>query len=710
MGVPSMREEGAGRPTACTRRGFVALACACAVAAGHGAARRGLADEAAPETFEVDGILYAVLEDGQVGVGTGVQVQPDEFGDGLVDPGRADVAIPASVEHGGVTYAVTQIAPFAFQNAAMQGVSLPEGLVKIGKCAFQFCRQLAAVEVPASVELLGSYSFFGANSLAQVTFAAGSELGEIADGAFAVRKTSGSVDNADTTASLASIELPAKLRLLGAYAFYGQGRLASVAFAGESLNSISPYCFGLCTSLTRIDIPTLTSTIGRVGRYAFEGDAALEEVTFQGGVSGTQTTQTGNEFNGCTAVKTVVYYDKKWNAQNLGSNPAGSAFGTAFTMGVAGFDDAPEAREYYTVRQYASQADAQAGRDCTGYAAVPAGTAFHELSDGTCEALESEGFEAGAWAYEDASPLAGLADSCCAYPCDEVDLAFASMELEGAVNGDGLVEVGASDMAQGAPLTVWDAAGTRLEQDADYVVSYADELGSPVEMDASVPGGTYTLCVQGCGAYEGKLSAEFCVSGAAEAWTRLGADAWEGAMQLAARGVPQRLGGRDALPVGRGGPGGRGVRARGPERRGPGRGLGRPASAQRCGRARRGRVVRGQPRGRRQRRHRGRHLGRVAGCRGRARGYVRGGEGLPPRRRRRGRDRRACGDAGDLPGRHLGRRVRGDVARPPRGGRGGLLVRLRAQGARPLGGARAARRRRARRCRRVRPGGAPGML
>lgn len=522
---------------AITRRRFVGAACACAAAAAAGV-RLARASEDNPllddGAFFADGLLYTVLDSGtEVSVGSGTQLDPSAFGDGLQDPSRASVSVPPVVEHNGVVYTVTQIAPFAFQNSSLREAVLPEGLVKIGKSAFQFCRELERVCVPASVELMGAYCFFGTNGLVEVTFAEDSALTEVSDGAFAVLKTSGSVENPDPRAALVSIELPASLKILGAYAFYGQSQLASVVFKGDSINSISPYCFGCCTALERIDIPTITSTIERVGRYAFEGDVSLKEVTFRGGVSGTQTTQSGNEFKGCTGVQTVIYYDKKWNASNLGSNPVGSVFGSAFSMGAAGFADAPDVREYYTVRQYASLDDAAARQNSTGYAVVPAGTPIHEISAGTCEMLESQGFEPGAWAYEDGSSVTGLGDSVYAYPCDRADLAYASVVVHAPVGDEGEPVIAANELDAGLPFSAWDAAGVELVADDDFTARYEDNWGAAVELGSGSDPGYYTLFLDGRGRYGGEAYAYFTVSEAPDAWTRLAALGWEDAMQLA---------------------------------------------------------------------------------------------------------------------------------------------------------------------------------
>ncbi len=450
----------------------------------------------------------------RVSVGSGATVRGGQAGDGAQDATVTSVEIPQSVTHDGVTYRVTQVAAYAFQSYPLESVTLPEGLERIGKCAFQFCRSLRQVELPASLLRIGTLAFFACGSLASVTFAEGSAVTEIADGAFAILKTSASLDNDDPTASLASIELPASLSKLGSYAF------------------------GECTSLTRIDLPTLTSTVERIGRYAFENDAALAEVTFSGGVSGTQTTQAGNEFSGCTGIKTVIYHEKKWNSNNAGMNPSttrgdsSTVFGGNFSFGTSAFSDSPDVTEYYTVRRYASADDATAGVEPTAVAVVAAGTPLHELCAASCELLDegTRDWVGASLAFEEGASVAGnIADSLACWDCDPSDLSHAGIEVSADVDDNDLPTLTTSDVAGGAggvDATVWSAAGAELSRGTDYELAF--DGGDPTAA------GTYTLVATGTGSYSGQTSAQVSVVDAAATWQRLSADDWDGASKAAA--------------------------------------------------------------------------------------------------------------------------------------------------------------------------------
>lgn len=91
--------------------------------------------------------------------------------------------------------------------SALKEINLPEGLEVIDYDAFSYCKALEAVKIPDSVTELGKQAFFNCTSLKEVTLGAG--IKEIPDSAF------------DECMALTSIVIPEGVERIGEYAFDG---------------------------------------------------------------------------------------------------------------------------------------------------------------------------------------------------------------------------------------------------------------------------------------------------------------------------------------------------------------------------------------------------------------------------------------------------------------------------------------------------------
>lgn len=73
----------------------------------------------------------------------------------------------------------------AFQESGLSNITLPDGLEKIGKSAFDSCKKLASINIPSSVnEFTTGATFWGCTALATVTFAENPSLKTISQNAF----------------------------------------------------------------------------------------------------------------------------------------------------------------------------------------------------------------------------------------------------------------------------------------------------------------------------------------------------------------------------------------------------------------------------------------------------------------------------------------------------------------------------------------------
>ena len=164
-----------------------------------------------------------------------------------------------------------------FYQSKLKTVVIPANATTIGNSAFEQCASLISIDIPANVETIGTAVFWGCSSLTTVTFEKGSQLKTIGGGSSYYGAFS-------YCTALTSIEIPASVETIGASAFKGCSKLATVTFEKESqLKTIgggSSYygAFSYCTALTSIEIPASVETIGA---SAFKGCSKLATVTFE---------------------------------------------------------------------------------------------------------------------------------------------------------------------------------------------------------------------------------------------------------------------------------------------------------------------------------------------------------------------------------------------------------------------------------------------
>ena len=187
---------------------------------------------------------------------------------------------------------ITELPVQAFYNSKnVENLILPNTLTTIGEEMFYQSR-LKTVEIPASVETIGSYAFKGCSSLTTVTFEKGSQLKTIGEeydgGAFS------------GCSALTSIEIPASVETIESYAFYGCSSLTTVTFEeGSQLKTIGGSAFE-SLRITHIEIPASVETIGS---SAFKGCSALTSIEIPASVE----TIGSSAFKGCSSLTTVTF-------------------------------------------------------------------------------------------------------------------------------------------------------------------------------------------------------------------------------------------------------------------------------------------------------------------------------------------------------------------------------------------------------------------
>lgn len=212
------------------------------------------------------------------------------------------VTVPKQVEG----YDVTAIGDHAFSaNKNITTVSLPKGVVFIGKGAFNECSKLAKVTIPAGgLTSIGDKAFFKCGLLNSIALPYG--LTSIGASAFSECTKLTTVTLPDTLTSigaeaffgcgLTTIAVPGTVATIGDAVFQNCGNLTTVNLGG-GLASIGNKMFLGCAKLTKLVIPDSVISIGT---------AAFKNCGLTLAIVPEQVTSLGAEaFFGCTNLKTL---------------------------------------------------------------------------------------------------------------------------------------------------------------------------------------------------------------------------------------------------------------------------------------------------------------------------------------------------------------------------------------------------------------------
>ena len=145
---------------------------------------------------------------------------------------------------------------------------------EIGECAFQNCKKLTSIEIPASVTKLGKAAFSGCLALEQIHFNAtnmadgdGASYGVLVFDREASR----------TTADGLAVTVGANVKRIPAELFAGSP-VTAVTFAADSVcTEIGERAFSNCSKLTSIEIP---ASVTHLGQFAINNCRALEQIYF----------------------------------------------------------------------------------------------------------------------------------------------------------------------------------------------------------------------------------------------------------------------------------------------------------------------------------------------------------------------------------------------------------------------------------------------
>ena len=177
-------------------------------------------------------------------------------------------------------------------------ITLPAGLKEIGERAFFGCSSLKKIAISSGPRRIPAYAFFGCSALEELTLPDGIE--EIGSHAF------------EFCRSLGKIFLPASVRRIESGAFWGCERLekvevadlaawCAIQFDGEDA---APFIHGaeLCLGGKTLRYAEIPQGVLKIGAYAFAG-SKLEAVCVPQSLKCIEPTA----FEGCTSLTRVVY-------------------------------------------------------------------------------------------------------------------------------------------------------------------------------------------------------------------------------------------------------------------------------------------------------------------------------------------------------------------------------------------------------------------
>ena len=156
--------------------------------------------------------------------------------------------------------------------------------------AFYYAAGITKLTLTPGVEEIGNDAFQQTRNLKELVFQPTSTFKKMGTWVF-------------VGSGLEKLELPASLEVLGTAAFNGCSKLKTVTVAdGSQLQMVGQYSFAGCTSLESFKF--LGSSVAvTIGKNAFSGDTKLPTFT----IPGTVTTIEEGAFNGCSAMTGVTF-------------------------------------------------------------------------------------------------------------------------------------------------------------------------------------------------------------------------------------------------------------------------------------------------------------------------------------------------------------------------------------------------------------------
>ena len=188
----------------------------------------------------------------------------------------------------------------------------------IGSFAFQGCRRLTSLTLPAGITWIEFSAFDGCSGLKEVRFCINDNLdtyltkgqtpwsvlmGKQPTVANPYKKVNCGIKYYINDKEITSIEIPSNVTTLSNYVFQGCSGLTSLTLPA-GITEIGDYAFESCIGLTSLTLP---AGITKIGSYAFDGCSGLTSLTLPAGI-----TKIGDgAFRGCSGLTSIYVYAEK---------------------------------------------------------------------------------------------------------------------------------------------------------------------------------------------------------------------------------------------------------------------------------------------------------------------------------------------------------------------------------------------------------------
>ena len=211
------------------------------------------------------------------------------------------------------------IGSFAFQGCRrLTSLTLPAGITSICEGAFWGCRELTSLTLPAGITWIEFSAFDGCSGLKEVRFCINDNLdtyltkgqtpwsvlmGKQPTVANPYKKVNCGIKYYINDKEITSIEIPSNVTTLSNYVFQGCSGLTSLTLPA-GITEIGDYAFESCIGLTSLNLP---AGITKIGSYAFDGCSGLTSLNLPAGI-----TKIGDgAFRGCSGLTSIYVYAEK---------------------------------------------------------------------------------------------------------------------------------------------------------------------------------------------------------------------------------------------------------------------------------------------------------------------------------------------------------------------------------------------------------------